>query len=130
MRTAHTNRRSIAQRARRDADREADPRPGPPSIPHGTEMNSPYGRGDLMAMAAVRYCLGRSTYIVSDCADWLVAVWPTLQPGMQAVIRRDIAEAIERDDRDRQDGREHKHLGMDMDRRVWVRVAEAIKDTP
>jgi hypothetical protein len=36
MRFAHTNNRSIAQRARRDAEREADSRSGPPSIPHGT----------------------------------------------------------------------------------------------
>lgn len=36
MRSAHTNRRCIAQRARRDAEREQAPRPGPPSIPHGT----------------------------------------------------------------------------------------------
>ncbi len=36
MRTAHINRRSIAQRARRDAEREAAPRDGPPTIPHGT----------------------------------------------------------------------------------------------
>ena len=35
MRSAKTNNRSIAQRARRDAEREADPRPGPPRIPHG-----------------------------------------------------------------------------------------------
>lgn len=36
MRSVHTNRRSIAQRARRDAEREAEPRLGPPQIPHGT----------------------------------------------------------------------------------------------
>lgn len=38
MRSAHTNhRRSIAQRARRDAEAEARPiRQGPPQIPHGT----------------------------------------------------------------------------------------------
>ena len=36
MRSAHINNRSIAQRARRDAERESNPRSGPPSIPHGT----------------------------------------------------------------------------------------------
>ena len=35
-----------------------------------------YGRADLMAIAAVRYCLGRMSYIVGDCADWLIAEWP------------------------------------------------------
>lgn len=33
---------------------------------------NPWGRDDLMASAAVRYCLGRSTYIVGDRADWLI----------------------------------------------------------
>lgn len=32
---------------------------------------SPWGRSDLMATAAVRYCLGRCSYIVGDCVDWL-----------------------------------------------------------
>lgn len=36
MRSAHINNRTRAQRARRDAEREAAPRPGPPAIPHGT----------------------------------------------------------------------------------------------
>lgn len=36
MRSAYTNRRSIAQRARRDAEDEAKPiRQGPPQMPHG-----------------------------------------------------------------------------------------------
>jgi hypothetical protein len=35
-----TNNRSRAQRARRDAEREADPRAGPPIIPHGVEIGS------------------------------------------------------------------------------------------
>lgn len=37
MRFAHTNRRCISQRARRDAEAEGRPvRQGPPQIPHGT----------------------------------------------------------------------------------------------
>ena len=37
MRSAHINARSLAQRARRDAEREErEPRAGPPAIPHGT----------------------------------------------------------------------------------------------
>ena len=38
MRSDYTNNRSIAQRARRDGEREANPRPGPPIIPHGAEV--------------------------------------------------------------------------------------------
>lgn len=38
MRFDKINSRSIAQRARRDAEREAKPRTGPLSIPHGTPI--------------------------------------------------------------------------------------------
>lgn len=41
MRSAHTNRRKIAQRARRDAERDAmPPRPGPDLPPHGQQIGS------------------------------------------------------------------------------------------
>ena len=36
MRPSYINSRSLAQRARRDAEREANPRHGPPIIPAGT----------------------------------------------------------------------------------------------
>ena len=29
----------------------------------------------LMAMAAVRYCLGRSSYIVGACVEWVRENW-------------------------------------------------------
>lgn len=81
-----------------------------------------YGRDQLMVTAAVRYCLGRMTYIVSDCADWLIAIWPTLHDNTRTIIQRDIEEAFARDDEARADGREYKPLGMDCDRAQWERV--------
>lgn len=81
-----------------------------------------FGRDDLMAVAAVRYCLGRMTYIVSDCADWLIEQWPNIGIRAQHVIRRDIEEAFARDDEDRAEGREHKTLGHDCDRISWHNV--------
>ena len=82
----------------------------------------PAGRGDLMIVAAVRYCLGRMTYIVSDCADWLIHIWPTIDPKTQGIIRRDIEEAFARDDEYRESGQEYKALGHDCDRAQWLRV--------
>ena len=41
------------------------------------------GHDHLMIIAATRYCLGRMTYIVSDCADWLIKIWPLLSPSTQ-----------------------------------------------
>lgn len=89
----------------------------------------PWGRGDLMATAAVRYCLGRTTYIVSDCADWLVAQWPNIAPTAKAVIQRDIDEAFQRDDEAREAGQSYKPLGWDCDRKSWERVRALWADT-
>lgn len=82
----------------------------------------PWGRGDLMALSAVRYCLGRMTYIVGDCADWLEDQWPNLCENIRASIQRDIEEAFKTDDEDRAEGRQHKTLGHDCDRASWERV--------
>lgn len=78
-----------------------------------------WGRDDLMAMAAVRYCLGRMSYIVSDCVEWLVFQWPHIKPECRKVIQRDIEEMFAKDDDARAHGEEYKPLGMDMDREQW-----------
>ena len=81
-----------------------------------------YGRGELMVIAAVRYCLGRRSYIVGDCADWLIEQWPNFSDKTQFIVKRDIEEAFEGDDRAREDMCDYKPLGMDMDRAEWERV--------
>jgi hypothetical protein len=90
-------------------------------------MIGQWGRGDLMAMAAVRYCLGRSSYVVEDCADWLLKYWYRFDDNARAVIQRDIDEYFARDDADRAEGRQHKALGWDCDREQWERVRELWK---
>lgn len=81
-----------------------------------------WGRDALMATAAVRYCIGRRTYITSDCADWLCDVWDSLPENARRIIKRDIEEAFERDDADRSEGSQYKALGDDCDRKSWERV--------
>jgi hypothetical protein len=88
------------------------------------KKSSPWGRDDLMAMATVRYCLGRMTYIVSDCADWLIEHWENIAENTREIIKRDIEEAFEQDDDDREKGREYKRLGHDADRQQWERVRQ------
>ena len=88
--------------------------------------DGPWGRADLMVTAAVRYCLGRSSYIVGDCVDWLLANWERFEPGCRLVILRDISEAIQRDDEARERGDQYLPLGMDMDRREWERAIAQI----
>lgn len=89
-----------------------------------------WGRDDLMALAAVRYCLGRMSYIVGDCCEWLPRVWPHLKPSVRAVIARDIDEAIRRDTEARARGDENLPLGMDYDRAEWVRMQHLWMQAP
>lgn len=81
-----------------------------------------YGRNGLMLIAAVRYCLGRSSYIVGDCVDWMLAHWARWPANIREVLQRDIEREFERDDQARERGDQHKPLGMDMDRRQWERA--------
>ena len=78
-----------------------------------------WGRDCLMPVAAVRYCLGRQTYIVSDCADWIIGCWHKIPKRMQLVIQRDIEEAFEHDDRIDSG---YRALGANCDRQQWERV--------
>lgn len=77
------------------------------------------------AVWAVRYCLGRMTYVVGSCVEWLIWVWPDLNEDARSIIKRDIEEAFAEDDRDREKlngASGYRRLGMDMDRREWERV--------
>lgn len=81
-----------------------------------------YGRDNLMVIAAHRYCIGRMTYIVGDCVDWLLSIWAELPENTRAIIQRDMEEAFEHDDRDREMGHVSKYLGHDCDRQQWERL--------
>ena len=81
-----------------------------------------WGFNALMATAAFRYCLGRQTYIVGACADWIVQNWERFPEGPRAIIRRDLEEEFKRDDQARAHGETYKPLGWDCDRRDWERV--------
>ena len=48
-----------------------------------------------MVMAAHRYCLGRRSYIVPSCVDWLREVWPVVDNNTRNVIVRDTVEALQ-----------------------------------
>ena len=87
----------------------------------------PFGRDDLMAIAAVRYCMGRSTYIVGDCVDWMIQHWSKWSPNCRAVIARDLNAEFRRDDEARERGDEYKPLGWDCDRREWERARQMIE---
>ena len=75
-------------------------------------MSAPIPMDPIVLVGAVRYALGRATYIVSDVAVEVRRCWPLLDARDRAVIRRDLAEALF--------GR--GPLGMQMDHDVWVRL--------
>ena len=94
-------------------------------------MSAPhYGRDGLMAIAAFRYCVGRQSYIVGDCAEWLIEQWPSFPPNVRQIIARDLREEFKRDDEARSRGDTYKPLGMDMDRGQWSRVLAVIEAAP
>lgn len=76
-----------------------------------TFAQSLYGRDEFVVVSAVRYAIGRQTYIVADTVEWLLHVWPALATSTQQQIRRDVEAAFD-----------HGHLGADIDRQQWERV--------
>lgn len=81
-----------------------------------------WGLGGHVAVSAVRYCLGRRTYIVSECQEWLCEIWDELPEKAKVIIQRDVEEAFHRDDEHRCAGKEYRALGSDCDRRNWKQV--------
>ena len=81
-----------------------------------------WGFDGLIAVAAVRYCLGRRSYIVADCRVWLYDIWDELPEKAKAIIQRDVEEAFKRDDEDRANGKDYRALGDDCDRLCWEKV--------
>jgi len=77
-----------------------------------------YGRDGLMIIAAVRYCIGRRTYIVSDCADWIIANWAKWPNNVKTAIKRDVEEGFQRD----AENPAWKTLGDECDKRQWENV--------
>ena len=81
------------------------------------------GINDQAALWAVRYCLGRQSYAVDDCARWLCSVWDRLAPEAKSCIIVDLDEEFRRDDAARANGNfSWLPLGMDIDRASWERV--------
>lgn len=91
-----------------------------------------WGFGGLMAMGAFRYCLGRMTYIVNECADWIISNWENFHPGTRVLIENELEEEFVKDDDMRLEQSSitddaharafYLPLGQDCDRRQWERV--------
>ena len=73
----------------------------------------------LMAIAAVRYCLPRSSYITEACCEWVRENWQAMTCNTRDVILRDVREALERGE-----------VGHAMDAREWERLVAWIEAQP
>ncbi len=87
-------------------------------------QDGPWGFNEIMVIAAVRYCLGRQTYIVGCCADWLIRHWLEFNEDTRRLVQREIEEEFQRDNSSRTNGAgKYTHpLGSDMDRAQWSQV--------
>lgn len=55
-----------------------------------------WGSQNLMVMAAFRYCLGRRTYIVGVCVEWIINYWDDFDQTTKRIILEETKEAIEK----------------------------------
>lgn len=76
---------------------------------------------ETILICAVRYALGRQSYMVGVVADYVNSVKEKLSKNCRDILVRDITEAIESC---------HKHgttCGMECDERTWQNLLEALK---
>lgn len=102
-------------------------------------LEEAWGFDGLMATSAFRYCLGRQTYIVGACVDWLISNWEKFPQNVKTLIQREVEEEFVRDDEARMANieallegnqigyssktiRHYLALGHDCDRKEWARV--------
>lgn len=81
-----------------------------------------WGFNEFMVIASFRYCLGRRTYAVGICADWLIEQWPNFKEDTKAAIKRELEEEFMRDDDARSGNDDYLLLGANGDRAQWERV--------
>lgn len=56
-----------------------------------------WGSYNLMVLAAFRYCLGRRTYIVGSCVDWLTQWWDEIDEHTKKMILEETQECLDRE---------------------------------
>jgi hypothetical protein len=68
----------------------------------------------MLTISAVRYAIGRMTYIVGETTEFVMRAWPELGAA-RSTIYRDVCEAVTRADGDPT----RRWLGGDCDARMW-----------
>ena len=77
---------------------------------------------EQMLISAVRYALGRMSYIVGDTCRFVASIKDKLSQNCINIIIRDIEEELE------MYHRAGMTLGMDFDERTWLNLRDLLKD--
>lgn len=83
-------------------------------------------KDDFFVLSAMRYALGKMTYIVSQTTCWIIDIWPCLTSGTKSLIKREVEDALMRDTIDRDNGKDYCFLGSQCDRDSWEVLDEFI----
>ncbi len=74
----------------------------------------------MLTVSALRYALGRASYIVGDTIQFISDYWKYLDAGMREVILRDLGDEIRK-------AEELKYkLGHDHDHNAWLRLRDEL----
>lgn len=77
---------------------------------------------EQMLISAVRYALGRQSYIVGTTCGFVASIRDKLSENCIKILIRDISEEIEMYHRAGQT------CGMECDEREWVKLLEVLKE--
>lgn len=76
-----------------------------------------------LAIQSLRYCMGRTTYAVSDCDTFIRKHWEHFDNATKETILRDLTEQLKRHENDVASGFYAKYgvgtLGNQCDYRIW-----------
>ena len=81
-----------------------------------------------LAIQSLRYCMGRMTYAVSDCIEFIRQHWQDLTPNTKRVIIRDLDVELESHEDDVKSGKEYCRLGSAFDYQAWKNLREWINE--
>lgn len=78
----------------------------------------------FMLLCALRYCMGRQSYAVSVCCDFLRNHWQEIDAKTRATMRRGVAEELARYER------MGATMGADFDDRDWRNLLAFMDASP
>lgn len=90
---------------------------------------------EKLLIESVRYCLGRMTYVVSECSEIVRIHWKDISKGAKSVIKKDIqcliqqhTDFIHNEKYQQQISVEgYSILGMECDAFVWIELLNWIE---